>query len=85
MDSVHTLRWNPSIGRWIVEFVAQGRQTTIGFLEKGQDAVDLVNCLNGGQPAVVTEDSRGGKLGVTPGVSDADLMKQLETEEAAVK
>jgi hypothetical protein len=66
-----------------VEFVAPNVRRTIGFFEKGQDAVDLVNCLNGGQPVQTTEDPRGGKLGVIPGVSDADLTKQLLAEEAA--
>lgn len=74
---MHTMRWNPDIKRWIVEFVTTSTQHTIGYFREGQSAADLVNSLNGGQAAAVTEERRG-KLGVSPQKSDEELLKQLE-------
>lgn len=78
---MHTLRWNSDIQHWVVEFVTTSTQRTIGFFADGQGAADLVNSLNGGQAAAVTEQRRG-KLGVMPQKSDEELLKQLQTLEA---
>jgi hypothetical protein len=80
---VHTLKWNADLKRWIVMFVTATGQHTIGYYADGQSAADLVNSLNGGQPATVTE-ARVGKLGVSPQPSDEELLKQLGSAEAAV-
>ena len=76
---MHTLSWNRRTRRWVVSFVAEGRDCAIGSFERGQDAVDLVNCLNGGQPVVATDDGVGW-LGTVPGPSDAEMMRQLSAE-----
>jgi hypothetical protein len=73
------MSWNAKVKKWVVAFVGEGQNNTIGFFEKGQDAVDLVNCLNGGQSVVATEEQRG-KIGVTPQQSDEELMRQLSQE-----
>jgi hypothetical protein len=63
-----------------VSFVTEGTSHAIGFVENGQDAVNLVNCLNGGQSVSVTES--GGRLAVVPDQSDAEVLKQLAAEDA---
>ena len=78
---MHTLQWNPSNKKWTVLFASETQTWQLGDFEKGQDAADLVSALNGGQPAVVT-DAKPGWLGVTPGPSDEELMKQLQEEPA---
>lgn len=77
---MHTLQWNQAKKRWTVSFSTETTNTQLGDFERGQDAVDLVNALNGGQSATVT-DEKPGWLGVTPGPSDAELLRQLQAEE----
>jgi hypothetical protein len=79
---VHTLQWNPGNKRWNVLFSTETASTQLGSFARGQDAVDLVNALNGGQPATV-HDEKPGWLGVTPGLSDAELLKQLQGDDPA--
>lgn len=80
---MHTLQWNAASNRWRVMFVGDGLSNKIGEFERGQDAVDLVNALNGGSSAVVTEEEHG-LLGVAPQPSDAELMEQLKAQEELV-
>jgi hypothetical protein len=78
---MHTLRWNPDVRRWVVEFVVAGRSHVIATSRSGQDAVDLVNCLNGGQPVGVTE-KKPGTLRAAPPPSLEELQKQMTALEA---
>jgi len=79
---VHTMQWNETKKRWTVLFSTPTSSTNLGDFKRGQDAVDLVNALNGGQSAIVT-DEKPGWLGVTPGLSDAEMLKQLQGDDPA--